>query len=97
MQGWQEVYEWASSQPDDTEMDGEWWWDACIKNILVQAFGGTKEIISKGEIKSPSHENQWKGNLLTELYDVLYDEHKLTVGQFKSVLEKVKPVAEKEQ
>lgn len=95
MQEWQETYEWACKYPEDTAMDTEFWWNACLKNILAKAFQGTTGLVSKGELKAPTLANQWKSDMLTELYGVLYPGDKpLTIGQFKAVLEKVKPIEE---
>jgi hypothetical protein len=92
MEEWQATYDWASRQAPETPMDGAWWWKAALMNITARTFRGTRGIISKNEIKAPQPEDQWKSDMLDELYVVLFPKQKLTVGQFKTVLEKVKPI-----
>lgn len=89
---WQDTYEWSCKYPEETEMDTEFWWNSCLNNILAKALQGTTGIVSKGELKAPTPANQWKSDMLTELYGVLFPGNKpLTIGQFKNCLEKVKP------
>ncbi len=95
MDDWQAIYDWACQQPEEAALDGEWWWSACLANVLAKAMKGTSGIVSASELKAPQPEDQWKSDMLTELYSVLFPEQKLTVGQFKTVLEKVKPPLEK--
>jgi len=92
MEEWQATYDWASRQLPETPMDGDWWWNACLMNVMAKAFRGIKGIVSEKEIKAPQPEDQWKLDMLDELYSVLFPKQKLTVGQFKTVLEKVKPI-----
>lgn len=93
LESWQATYDWACSNPDTTLMDGAWWWQACLMHISAKAFRGTKGIVSKPdvEVTAPSPDNQWVSALLDELYGVLFPEYRLTIGQFKAALEKVKP------
>lgn len=93
MQEWQATYDWAASQPEETEMDGEWWWQACLMNVMAKAFQGTQGIVSKGVLKAPQPQDTRKSAMLTELYGILYLDPKLTIGQFKTVLLKVTPKA----
>ena len=78
---WQAVYEWACRQPEDEKMDSDWWWNASVKHQIA------KEL----NISKPKPENAWIGDLLDKLYGALFDGKGITVGEFKALLEQVKP------